>query len=92
MPDEWPELPGHERVREWFEHYADAFDFRHRIATGTEVESAVAEPGGDWNVTLRGPQGERSTRRYQALIAASGNYWYPKAPASPSPGVAHPLH
>lgn len=81
MPDDWPEFPGHELVRRWFDDYIDRFGFRHHIATGHEVQSAEPHPDGGWTVTVRGPDGERFSRTYRALVAASGNYRYPKSPS-----------
>lgn len=83
MPDEWPDFPGHALVREWFESYVDAFGFRDRILLGHRVMSARPLDEAGWQVTVRDEQGELHERRYDALLACSGSYWYPKLPDTP---------
>jgi cation diffusion facilitator CzcD-associated flavoprotein CzcO len=83
MPADWPDFPDHARVRAWFESYVDAFGFRDRIALRTEVVSARPQQPSGWLVSLRGPDGVQSERRYDALVACSGSYWHPRMPAIP---------
>jgi cation diffusion facilitator CzcD-associated flavoprotein CzcO len=92
MPVEWPEFPGHARVREWFESYVDAFGFRDRISLGCEVVSAQPLAPAGWRVAVRDARGATAERRYDALVACSGNYWSPRVPAIPGEFEGERLH
>jgi len=83
MPDGWPEFPGHARVRVWFESYVDHFRFRPVIALRHEVVRATPLTAGGWTIAVRDPEGTVSEHRYDALVAASGNYWVPRMPSYP---------
>ena len=92
MPEDWPDFPGHARVLEWFESYVEHFGFGDRIELSSEVcEATPLEPGG-WRVVVRGPDGEQSERRYDALLAASGSYWSPRMPEFPGSLEGQVLH
>lgn len=78
MPDDWPEFPSHQQIRQWFNDYADHFDLRPCIQTETEVVKTAPDPSGQWRVTLRTKDGNMREETYDAVIAASGNYWDPK--------------
>lgn len=92
MPAEWPDFPSHARVREWFESYVDRFDFRARIRHRCEVISArPLEPSG-WRVEVREANGQTSERRYDALVACSGNYGYPRRPDVPGDFDGEQMH
>jgi cation diffusion facilitator CzcD-associated flavoprotein CzcO len=82
MPADWPEFPSYDYVRKWLESYVDAFGFRTNISTGTEVVSAIPRAKGGWQVTLE-CNGNRSTKSYDALVAASGSYWDQQLPTWP---------
>jgi len=92
MPADWPDFPGHALVREWFESYVDAFGFRERIARRSEVVSARPQSPSGWLVSVRGADGAQAERRYDALIACSGNYWHPRRPAIPGTFEGELLH
>ena len=80
LPEEWPEFPGFEKVREWLESYVDHVDFRRNIELSTEVVKAEPLETGGWHVTLR-PAGEAERiEQFDALVAASGTYWDRKIP------------
>ena len=79
MPEEWPDFPSCDQVRQWFCDYADHFDVRRHVQTECEVVAADPDPSGSgWTVTLQQKDGDRRTETYDGLIAASGNYWDPK--------------
>lgn len=82
MPDDWPEFPSCERVREWLETYVDHFGFRNHIHTVAEVIDAKPRAGGGWTVTVN-DNGKTSQLEYDALVAASGSYWDPQRPEWP---------
>lgn len=91
MPDEWPEFPECAQVRDWLESYVDAFGFRDRIHTETELVSAVPRTGSGWDVTLQAND-KRRVQHYDAVVAASGSYWdcqVPKWPGTFSGRVIH---
>lgn len=81
MPRDWPELPPHHLVREWFESYIDHFGFRDVIRTSHTVLSASPDENG-WALRIKHDNREE-TLRFDALIAASGNYWADKVPDLP---------
>jgi cation diffusion facilitator CzcD-associated flavoprotein CzcO len=92
MPAEWPDFPDHSLVRRWFEDYVDRFGFRARIAVQREVVSARPEAGGGWRVAVRAADGSQDERRYDALVACSGNYWSPRVPAIAGEFEGEQLH
>ncbi|MCW5758697.1 MAG: FAD-dependent oxidoreductase, partial [Phenylobacterium sp.] len=80
MPDAWPAFPSHDQVRAWLESYVDAFGFRDAIHTRTTVDLATPRDGGGWDVSLIDAEGRTRTERFDALVAASGNYWDARLP------------
>src|SRR5262245_58145659 len=92
MPADWPDFPGHALVRDWFESYVDAFGFRDRILLHREVVTARPQDPSGWLVSVRGPDGATAERRYDALLACSGNYWHPRMPAIPGAFEGDLLH
>src|SRR3954452_15700558 len=86
MPEEYPDYPHHTQIAAYFDDFVDHFGFRDRIAFRTEVLSV--EPVEDeWEVTLRPADGgEQRSRRYAAVMVASGHHWDPKYPDPPFPG------
>ncbi len=82
MPDHWPDYPNHARVHDYLERYADHFGLREHVWFGTEVvrvEPAGEPAVGNWDVTTRVGQRER-TSRYAAVVVANGHHWSPKVP------------
>jgi dimethylaniline monooxygenase (N-oxide forming) len=47
---------------------------------------AASPTGGEWEVTVEGPDGRR-TARYSAVIVANGHHWQPRWPEPPFPGA-----
>ncbi|WP_430417667.1 flavin-containing monooxygenase [Parasphingorhabdus sp.] len=82
-PDDWPEFPGFDQVREWLESYVDHFGFRRHIQLSTEVVKAEPLETGGWQISLRGTDGADRVERFDALVAASGTYWDRKMPQWP---------
>jgi dimethylaniline monooxygenase (N-oxide forming) len=85
MPDEYPDYPNHFQIAAYFDSYVDRFGFRERIAFRTEVV-AVEPVDGEWEVTVEGPEGDRETRRYRAVLVANGHHWDPRWPEPAFPG------
>jgi cation diffusion facilitator CzcD-associated flavoprotein CzcO len=92
MPADWPDFPGHALVRTWFESYVDAFGLRGRIRLRSEVVSARPLAPSGWQVQVRNAGGEVSDRRYDALVACSGNYWWPRMPEIPGEFEGERIH
>ncbi len=80
MPDDWPEFPNHAQVRDWFNSYADHFGLRGHIRSNCEVVTVQPLDSGGWATTIREAGGTISEEEFDALIAASGNYWAQKMP------------
>ncbi len=96
MPDDYPDYPSHWQVAKYFDDYVERFGLREGITFNTEVvavEPAVDAYGagptraeGEWDVTVKGPDGER-TGRYRAVLVANGHHWNPRWPEPPFPGA-----
>lgn len=80
LPEDWPEYPSFDRVREWLESYVDHFDFRQNIQVSSEVVKAEPLGEGGWHVTVKGADDADRIERFDALVAASGTYWDRKFP------------
>ncbi|HEU4907105.1 MAG TPA: NAD(P)-binding domain-containing protein, partial [Solirubrobacterales bacterium] len=97
MPDSYPDYPSHWQVAKYFDDFAERFGLNEKIAFNTEVvgvrdlsdsgrqEANAAE--GEWEVTVEGPDGERRTERYRAVLVANGHHWKPRWPEPPFPGA-----
>jgi len=79
MPDHYPDYPDHFQMAAYFDEFVDHFGLRERIRFRTEV--ANVEPAGEeWEVTVRGADGQESTERYRAVLVANGHHWDPRWP------------
>ncbi|BBA33899.1 hypothetical protein sS8_1945 [Methylocaldum marinum] len=76
-PDEMSIFPGVEEMNRYLNDYADHFRLRSRIQLNTALESLVREDG-RWRLTLRGPDGSRYSRSFDAVCICTGNFWQPK--------------
>jgi dimethylaniline monooxygenase (N-oxide forming) len=85
MPEHFPDYPDHFQMAAYFDEYADHFGLREKIRFQTEVKS-VEPVNGEWEVTVEGPDGERS-ERYQAVLVANGHHWDPRWPEPAFPGA-----
>jgi cation diffusion facilitator CzcD-associated flavoprotein CzcO len=79
MPDHYPDYPDHFQMAAYFDDFVDHFGLREKIDFQTEV-LRVEPVGGEWEVTLAGPDGERQTQRYRAVLVANGHHWDPRWP------------
>lgn len=75
IPEHLPDFLSHRQFLAYLESYADAFGIRPLVTFRTKVED-VRPDGGGWAVRLS--NGE--TRRYRAVIVASGHLWDPRWP------------
>jgi len=95
MPDSYPDYPSHWQVAKYFDDYAERFGLNEKIAFNTEVVSVRHLSGsgrqkanaGEWEVTVEGPDGERRSERYRAVLVANGHHWKPRWPEPPFPGA-----
>jgi dimethylaniline monooxygenase (N-oxide forming) len=85
MPDHYPDYPDHFQMAAYFDEFVDHFGLREKISFQTEVLGV--EPAGDeWEVEIQGIDGERETRRYDAVLVANGHHWDPRWPEPKFPG------
>jgi cation diffusion facilitator CzcD-associated flavoprotein CzcO len=87
MPDHYPDYPDHFQMAAYFDEFADHFGLREKVSFNTEVLRAEPVEGGSggWDVTVAGPEGEK-TNRYGALLVANGHHWDPRWPEPAFPG------
>jgi dimethylaniline monooxygenase (N-oxide forming) len=85
MPEDYPDYPSHWQVAKYFDDYVQRFGLGELITFRTEVVAAEPVDGG-WEVTVEGPDGERETRPYRAVLVANGHHWNPRWPEPPFPG------
>ena len=85
MPDDYPDYPNHFQIARYFDDYVEHFGLADKITFRSEVVSVEpAEEG--WDVTVEGPDGERRTGRYRAILVANGHHWNPRRPEPAFPG------
>ena len=87
MPDAVPEFPHHTDMLAYLEDYARRNDLLRHIAFRAWVETVRRLEDG-WEVVLRDGQ----TRRFEAVVVASGHYWDPKIPEIPGAFDGAVLH
>jgi cation diffusion facilitator CzcD-associated flavoprotein CzcO len=88
IPDDMPQFAHHTDVLRYFEAYAKAFDLRDRITFNTAVEQATPNADGTWDVTLD----TGITRRYGAVLCATGHHWNPRYPNFPGAFDGRTVH
>lgn len=81
MPRDYPDFPGHERIRDYLEAYVDRFDLRGRIAFRTSVERVEREADGTFTATVRSADGDSRIHRCRNVLVASGHHWLPRRPS-----------
>lgn len=87
MSDSLPEFPHRSDVLAYLEAYAQKNDLQRRITCGAWVE-AVRPADGGWEVTVRGQQ----SRRFDAVVVASGHYWDAQIPELPGEFEGAAIH
>ncbi len=78
MPSDWPEFPAHYQVRDWLDDYVSAFELEPHIELNTRVTHAEPSATG-WKIRAVAPN-STTVRDFDALVAASGNYWDARLP------------
>jgi dimethylaniline monooxygenase (N-oxide forming) len=82
-----PDFPRHTDMLDYLEEYARRNHLVEHISFGTWVE-AVRPADTAWEVTLR----DRGSRRFDAVVVASGHYWDPNIPEIPGEFSGEVLH
>jgi cation diffusion facilitator CzcD-associated flavoprotein CzcO len=82
MDERYPDFPHHSEIKRFLNEYADRFGLRDRIRFHTRVERAQRLPGGGWQITTSGPDGE-AEERFDALLVCNGHHWDPSYPEFP---------
>lgn len=78
MRDEVADYPNHRELLAYFRDFAEAFGLRDGFELGAEV--VRAEPvEGEWDVTVRTADGERTTR-HAGVVVANGTLSEPSVP------------
>lgn len=78
MPEDYPDYPSNRQIHAYMRGFADTYGLRDHIRFNTGVTEAARE-GDGWQVTLS--NGE--TKRYAALVCATGTNWHPAMPTYP---------
>jgi dimethylaniline monooxygenase (N-oxide forming) len=87
MPENFPDYPDHFQMAAYFDEVVDRYRLRDRIRFNTEVLAVepVEDSVGEWDVTVKGPEG-RETNRYGAVLVANGHHWDARWPEPAFPG------
>lgn len=76
FPGAMDEFPGHSELLGYLESYAEVNDLLGSINLGTRVKRTWADDQGGWLVEADG----QPTRRFDALVVATGQFWDPQMP------------
>jgi len=79
MPDDYPDYPSWEQVRDYIRSFARAYGLYDHVTLGVAVTKAEPLDLDRWRVTLSDGQ----VREYDGLIAAPGVTWHPSFPDLP---------
>lgn len=93
MRDEVAPYPRHDELRRYFAEFADHFDLRRHFEFSTRVERVVRAPAGEtgWDVTTT-RDGVARTRRFSAVLIATGTLHHPHQPALPGTFAGRVMH
>ena len=91
MPEDYPDFPSHLQMLDYFKAYAARFELSPKIALSTRVERARRGRDGTWQVTVAGPDGQR-TESFDHLIVCSGHHREPLLPDYPGTFSGRTLH
>jgi hypothetical protein len=88
MPDSYPDYPGHQQLKEYFQAYARQFGVERFIHFGVEVRSVRRRAHGGWRLTLADGRQED----FDVVLVASGHHWDPRLPSYPGSYDGEFLH
>jgi len=87
MPDEFPDYPSHRHILQYLRAFADNYNLRSVITTGTGVRQA--EWSGDhWTLELE----TGAQRSFEHLVCANGTQWDPAWPDIPGEFAGQLMH
>lgn len=78
MPDTYPDYPSNREILRYTRDFADAYGLREAIRFDCPVQR-IERVDNSWEVTLTGG----TSRRYGAVICATGVTWSPRSPEHP---------
>ncbi|NKB98782.1 MAG: NAD(P)-binding protein [Pseudomonadales bacterium] len=90
MPSEWPDLPSHELMYEWWCSYAETFDLLNHINFEHEVIEIKRDPS-QWIIQYKNFENTHEAN-FDGVVLASGNFWLPKTPELPGNFSGRTLH
>ncbi|MEM7101216.1 MAG: FAD-dependent oxidoreductase [Pseudomonadota bacterium] len=79
MPEDWPDLPSHALMYDWWCGYVDQFSLLDALSLQREVKQIQPTSSG-WRLQAE-HAGVVEWFDFDAVVAASGNYWDLKLPA-----------
>jgi hypothetical protein len=80
MPEDYPDYPSHEELREYFQSYARAFGVQELIKFNVNVERVQPIADGQWEVQTNEKHGEYI---FDAVLVCNGHHWNPRMPEYP---------
>ena len=93
MRDAVAPYPRHDELKRYFGDFADHFDLRRQFEFSTRVVRVVRAPAGEtgWDVTTSRDGAER-TRRFRAVLIATGTLHHPHQPPLPGTFAGRVMH
>ncbi len=93
MPADYPDYPGHDHLRRYFQSYADHFGVTPHIRFRTLVEECTPLADGRWTVrSTHQPTQQRQTETFDYLVVCNGHHWKPRWPEYPGKFEGEWLH
>lgn len=91
MRDEVAPYPPHHELKRYFREFAERFDLRRHYEFSTRVLRCLPAEGGGWDITTE-HAGASRTRRFAALLIATGTLHHPHQPPLPGNFTGELLH
>jgi cation diffusion facilitator CzcD-associated flavoprotein CzcO len=93
MRDDVAPYPRHDELQRYFSAFADRFDLRRHYEFSTRVVAVVRAPAGEtgWDVTTE-RSGAPRTRRFAAVLIATGTLHHPHQPPLPGAFAGRVMH
>ncbi|MBX3173550.1 MAG: NAD(P)-binding domain-containing protein [Gemmatimonadaceae bacterium] len=91
MRDEVAPYPRHDEMARYFRDFAEHFDLKRHYEFSTRVLRCVRVADGGWDITTE-REGKQQTRRFSALLIATGTLHHPFQPALPGEFAGTRMH
>ena len=91
MRDEVAPYPRHDEMARYFRDFAEHFDLKRHYEFSTRVLRCVRAADGGWDITTE-REGKQQTRRFSALLIATGTLHHPFQPALPGEFAGTRMH